>query len=53
MKQYAISMDESVMERFDNAIGDVTRSASIRRLIIDSLEVLEKTNPSISNANTE
>ena len=53
MKQYAISMDESVMERFDNVIGDVTRSAYIRRLVVNELDTLERTNTSISNTNTE
>ena len=45
MKQYAISMDESVMERFDNAIGDVTRSAYIRRLVVNELTILENKTP--------
>lgn len=41
MKQYAISMDEDVMNRFDNAIGDATRSARIRRLVINELSRIE------------
>ena len=41
MKQYAVSMDEDVMNRFDNAIGDLTRSACIRRLVINELSRIE------------
>ena len=48
MKQFAVSMDEDVMERFDNAIGDVTRSAYIRRLVTNELDILENNNPIIS-----
>lgn len=47
MKQYAVSMDEDVMERFDNAIGDVTRSAYIRRLVVNELAILENNTPSV------
>lgn len=48
MKQFAVSMDEGVMKRFDNAIGDVTRSACIRRLVINELDRLENIDPIIS-----
>ena len=48
MKQFAVSMDEGVMERFDNAIGDVTRSACIRRLVINELDRLENIDHLIS-----
>ena len=44
MKQYAISMDEDVMGEFDEMIGDVTRSAYMRRLVINEITRL-KSNP--------
>ena len=46
MKRYGISMDETVMQTFDGVIGDVPRSAYIRRMILDEIELLALCTPS-------
>lgn len=45
MKQFAISMDVETMQEFDAIIGDVPRSAYIRRLMINEIKLLKKSPP--------
>ena len=53
MKQFAVSMDEETMREFDALIGDVTRSAHVRRLILNEIKRLNQpTNPLITTATT-
>ena len=41
MKQFAISMDEETMKEFDVVIGDVPRSAHVRRLMLNEIKRLK------------
>lgn len=47
MKQFAVSMDVETMKEFDALIGDMTRSAYVRRLIINEIGRLKKLIPSL------
>ena len=47
MKQFAVSMDEGTMKEFDALIGDVTRSAYVRRLMINEIKSLKQATPSL------
>jgi metal-responsive CopG/Arc/MetJ family transcriptional regulator len=47
MKQFAVSMDEETMQEFDKLIGDVPRSAYVRRLMINEMKLLKKSTPSL------
>ena len=47
MKQFAVSMDEETMKEFDAVIGDVPRSAYVRRLMINEIKSLKQSTPSL------
>ena len=47
MKQFAVSMDEKTMKEFDAVIGDVPRSAYVRRLMINEIKSLKQSTPSL------
>lgn len=47
MKQFAVSMDEETMNEFDAVIGDVTRSAYLRRFMLNEIKRLKQTTPSL------
>lgn len=42
MKQFAVSMDEETMREFDALIGDVARSAHVRRLMLNEIKRLNQ-----------
>ena len=47
MKQFAVSMDEEIMKEFDSVIGDVTRSAYLRRFMLNEIKRLKQPTPSL------
>ena len=47
MKQFAVSMDEETMKEFDAVIGDVTRSAYVRRLMLNEIKRLKQVTPQL------